>query len=213
MMEIVLLLILVLAIVVSAFCSGIETGFLSVSRGRILHLAREGGKRAKIVQSAISDLGHTMTMILVGNNLANVTFSAVSSALSERLFPGESVKIMLWAIIAALTVLFFCEFMPKLICAARPLSRTLMLAPFWRAFRRIFSPLGAVVQYVIAKLLPKSSPASRMTPEAVLRLLEDRKDGVKLSDFESALIGRMMVIRSKGGEVTVESLLSAIDED
>ena len=50
-----------------------------------------------------------------------------------------------------------------------------------------------------------------MTPQAVLRILEDRKDGVKLTDFESALVGRIMVLRARGAAVTPESLLAALD--
>ena len=52
-----------------------------------------------------------------------------------------------------------------------------------------------------------------MTPEAVLKILEDRRDGVKLSDFESALIGRLMVLRANGQQVSPESLLSVLDHD
>ena len=41
-----LLLAALLALAVAAFCAGTETAFLSVSRERILHLAREGGRKA-----------------------------------------------------------------------------------------------------------------------------------------------------------------------
>ena len=54
----------------SAFFSGTETGFLSVSRERILHLAREGGRKAKIVQNALSDMGvSTSEAILMGDQV------------------------------------------------------------------------------------------------------------------------------------------------
>ena len=53
---------------------------------------------------------------------------------------------------------------------------------------------------------------SKMTPEAVLKILEDRKDGVRLSDFESALIGRIMVLRAKGEFIVPEAVLSALDD-
>ena len=36
-----------LALAWAAFCAGAETAFLSVSRERILHLARAGGRKAK----------------------------------------------------------------------------------------------------------------------------------------------------------------------
>ena len=70
----------------SAFFSGTETGFLSVSRERILHLAREGGRKAKIVQAALTDMGRTTTTILIGNNIANVAYSSATAAIAAELF-------------------------------------------------------------------------------------------------------------------------------
>jgi hypothetical protein len=68
-----------------------------------------------------------------------------------------------------------------------------------------------VVLGVVSRLLPKREATAKVTPETVLKILEDRKDGVKLSDFESALIGRLMVLRSKGQEITPENLLAVLD--
>lgn len=81
-MSIFILLVIILAsLAAAAFCAGAETGFLSVGRGRILHLAREGGRKAKIVQKALSDMSGTTTTLLIGSNLANVTYSSASAAL------------------------------------------------------------------------------------------------------------------------------------
>ena len=45
------------------------------------------------------------------------------------------------------------------------------------------------------------------------KILEDRRDGVKLSDFESALIGRIMLLRSRNEFVVPDSVLSVLDEE
>ena len=50
-----LALAMAVALAVAAFCAGSETAFLSVSRGRLLHLAREGSAAAKIVKAAIDE--------------------------------------------------------------------------------------------------------------------------------------------------------------
>jgi hypothetical protein len=103
--------------------------------------------------------------------------------------------------------------MPKLLCAARPIARLLMLIPIWVMVSRVLAPLGAALTYVIEMILPNREARSRVTPESVLKILKDRKDGVRLSDFESALVGRIMVLRAKGAEVTPESLLLVLDND
>lgn len=207
-----LILAVIGSLALSSFCSGAETGFLSVRRGRVIHMAREGGARAKIVWAAISNMGRTLTAILVGNNLANVSYSSASAALSAALFPNSSLAQTIWWSIAAFLILYIGEFLPKLFSSARPLRRMLMLAPIWSVFARIFVPIGAIVQKVIEKLLPKREMKAKMTPEAVLKILEDRKDGVKLTDFESALIGRIVLLRSRGEFIVPDSLLSALDD-
>ena len=200
------------ALAVAAFCAGAETGFLSVRRGRILHVAREGSARAKVVVAAIFDLGRTTTALLVGNNLASVTYSAATAALTARLFGSSRILSAIASFVVALILLMLGEFLPKLFCSARPLRRMLGLAPYWKFFARIFVPVGSIVQMVVERLLPKRETKPRMTPEAVLKILDDRKDGVKLSDFERALIGRILRLRERSEFITPESLIEALDE-
>ena len=197
---------------VSAFCSGMETGVLSVRRERVLHMAREGGARAKVVFAAIFDLGRTTTALLVGNNLANVTYSAAAAALTARLFGSSRILCTVSSLVTALLLLMLGEFLPKLFCSARPLRRLLGMAPYWKVFARVFVPIGSVVQKAIERLLPKRETKPRMTPEMVLKILDDRKDGVKLSDFESALIRRLMELRARGEFVIPDTLLPALDD-
>lgn len=213
MSAVMLALAMLVSLAAAAFCAGAETGFLSVSRGRILHMARQGGARAKIVQRALAELPQTLTALLVGNNLAAVSYSSSSAALSAALFAGAPAAQAAWGAAAAFAMLCLGEFLPKLFLSARPLSRTLALAPCWRAAARLLVPFGGVVQSAISRFLPRREPRARMTPEAVLRILEDRRDGVRLTDFESALVGRIMVLRARGETVTPESLLSVLDGD
>ena len=212
MITFLLFLVAIAALAASAFCSGVETGFLSVRRERVMYVAREGSARAKIVFSAIFDLGRTMTALLVGNNLANVTYSAATAALTTRLFGSSQILSAIASLVVALALLVLGEFLPKLFCSARPLRRMLGLAPYWKVFAKIFVPVGSVVQRIIERLMPKYEAKPRMTPEVVLKILEDRKDGVKLSDFESVLIRRIMQLRAKGEFVVPETLLPALDD-
>ena len=196
----------------SAFFSGTETGFLSVSRERILHLAREGGRKAKIVQSALSDMGRTTTTLLVGNNIANVSYSSATAALAAELFAKDSVANVVWSLFAAFLVLYISEFMPKLLCSARPLRRSLILAVPYRMMSVALSPLTAVAMKLTDIFMPDKDSRYTLTTSDLMHILEDRKDGVCLSDIESALITKILVLRVKGKEITPESLLSALKD-
>ena len=196
----------------SAFFSGTETGFLSVSRERILHLAREGGRKAKIVQKALSDMGRTTTTLLIGNNIANVSYSSATAALAAELFAKDSVANVVWSLFAAFLVLYASEFMPKLLCSARPLRRSLLLAGPYRVISAALSPLTAIAMKFTDIFMPDKESKYSLTTLDLMRILEDRKDGVCLSDIESALITKILVLRVKGREITPEAILSALKE-
>lgn len=50
----------------------------------------------------------------------------------------------------------------------------------------------------------------KLTAADLMRILQDRKDGVCLSDIESALIGRIVVLRAKGKPINAETLLAVL---
>ena len=208
-----LVIALVLALAVAAFSAGIETGFFSVNRGRVVHMAREGSAAAKTLERAIGDMPRTLTTLLVGNNLAAVVFSSASAALAARAFPDSAWGRTAWSVAAAFTVLYLSEFLPKLFCASRPLARLLRGAKAFRVFSAVLSPLTAVAVWFTGLFIPKAERKTKITTSDLLRILQDRKDGVKLTDFESALISRLLVLRRKGMFVTTDTLLEALDED
>lgn len=198
------------ALCFSAFFSGSETAFLSVSRERILHMAREGGVRAKRIQKALSDMNWTTTTLLIGNNIANVSYSAATAALSVHLFSQNEIASVVWSCFAAFIVLYTSEFMPKLLCSARPLRRSLLLSGPFSVISILLSPITYIAIKVTNFFIPSKKTRDRLTVRDLVRILEDRKDGVCLSDVESALITKIIILRSKGKKITVESLLDAI---
>ena len=208
-----LTVVLLAALALAAFCAGAETGFLSLSRGRVLHMARAGSCKAKRLQRALSDMPRTTNTLLLGNNLAAVTFSSCSAALIDMGFSSSAIAHAFLSLIAATTMLYIGEFLPKLFCATRPLRRMLALSRAYHTLSAILKPIVSPANAILTKVLPRREAASTLSPNEVLRILKDKKDGVKLTDFESALIARIMVLRAKGRKVTPEALLSVLDEN
>ena len=203
----------VVALASAAFCAGAETAFMSVSRGRITHLARAGSVAATRVQAALREMNVTLTTLLIGNNLSNVAFSSAAAALGTRLFAHSPAGHAAWTVASAFTVLYLSEFLPKLFCSTRPLTRSLALAAPFRVFTLVLSPLTRLAMAITGLFIPKGETKERVTSKDLLRILQDRKDGVRLTDFESALISRILVMRRKGEFITVEGILRALDEE
>jgi len=151
-----------------------------------------------------------MTMLLVGNNLASVAYSIASAALILRVFPTSAGRSFA-SFVAACTVLYVSEFLPKLLMAARPLRRTLALAPAYSVIEAVLRPLTSFALALTGFFVKRTKPrAYKPTSNDLLRILQDRKDGVRLSDFESALISRLVIQRIRNRPVTAETILDAL---
>lgn len=205
-----LLVAIVSTLVLAAFCAGAETAFLSVSRERVLHLAREGGKKARKIDAALSDMAKTTTTLLIGNNLASVGYSSATAALSSILVGDNIAGRAIAGFIAAFIVLYVSEFLPKLLCSARPLNRSLMMAEGYEVLEKTLSPFTSLAMKFTNLFIPKKEKKYKLTTADLVRILQDRKDGVCLSDFESAIISRILVLRVKGKPITVDAILSVL---
>lgn len=210
MIEILLFLAAMAALAGAAFCAGAETGFLSVSRERILHLSREGGVKAAKVQRALADMARTTTTLLIGNNLASVGYSSAFAALSARISGSSTTASAVLGFVGAFMLLYCAEFMPKLLFAARPLRRILAVAGAYEILAAALKPAVSLAMRFTDLFLPRREQKYKLTSADLLRILQDRKDGVCLTDFESALITRIFVLRAKGSPITRESILDAL---
>ena len=210
MIEILLFLAAVAALAGAAFCAGAETGFLSVSRERVLHLSREGGVKAAKVQKALADMARTTTTLLIGNNLASVGYSSAFAALSARISGSSATASAVLGFAGAFMLLYCAEFMPKLLFAARPLRRILAVAGAYEVLAAALKPAVSLAMRFTDLFLPRRDEKYKLTSADLLRILQDRKDGVCLTDFESALITRIFVLRAKGRPITREAILDAL---
>lgn len=210
MIEILLFLAAMAALAGAAFCAGAETGFLSVSRERVLHLSREGGVKAAKVQKALADMARTTTTLLIGNNLASVGYSSAFAALSARISGSSTTASAVLGFVGAFMLLYCAEFMPKLLFAARPLRRILAVAGAYEVLAAALKPAVSLAMRFTDLFLPRREQKYKLTSADLLRILQDRKDGVCLTDFESALITRIFVLRAKGSPITRESILDAL---
>ncbi|MDB2550491.1 CNNM domain-containing protein [Rickettsiales bacterium] len=125
---------------ISALFSGSETGFTASSEGKIHRLAKDGNKRAKIVEKLLAKRDKLMATILIGNNIVNILASALATSLAIEYFGGGSGVFLATAIMTILIVIF-SEITPKTYALKKSEKLALFLSPFLLFFSRILSPL------------------------------------------------------------------------
>ncbi len=199
MNELLLLILMLMAVCAAGFCAGVETGFLSVSRVRLLPLVRQGSKRARRLAEALRDMSHVVTTLLVGNNIAAVTVSTISAALALRLFAVSPVLQACWTLFVAVLMLFVGEFLPKLLFATRPLRRSLTAIRLYRPLELLLSPVVSVfaaVTRVVFKVRPMKGGRLGVSRDGLRTLMSDKNGSTRLTSFERTLIMRVLDLQA-----------------
>ncbi len=199
MKDILLLLLLLAAVCAAGFCAGVETGFLSVSRVRLLSLERQGSKRARRLARALRNMSRVVTTLLVGNNIAAVTVSTVSAALALRLFASSPLLQTAWSLFVAALVLFVGEYLPKLLFATRPLRRSLAAMRAYHVLEVVLAPLVGVftaITRVVFKVRPTKSGHLKMSRAGLRTLVADKDGSTRLTAFERTLIARVLDLQA-----------------
>ncbi len=105
------LILLAVCLLLSAFFSCSETAILSLSRIRLMALADEGGRNAKLLQRMLKNPDKVISAILIGNNFVNISASALVTAFVIEQFGAPAVGYASGAV--TLLVLIFGEITPK----------------------------------------------------------------------------------------------------
>lgn len=102
----------------SAFFSGSETALMSLNRYRLRHKARSGHRGAKLAEDLLRTPDRLIGLILLGNNLVNITAASLVAVISLRM--GGEAALALGTFLLTLVVLIFAETAPKTLAALHP---------------------------------------------------------------------------------------------
>ncbi len=201
------LVLIIVCLLGQAFFAGIETGVISISRMRLRHFVRQGDPGAGLLQVYLDHFDRLLGTTLVGTNLSVVILSVISASMASRWFGkwGEPAS----AVVVALVVLVFCEYLPKAWFHSRPIERCRRYAGMLRVMEIIFKPLSLGI-IGLSRLLVRgggeslSSPAPFVTREDLKVLAQEgERDGV-LSPRERFMIHRVMELSHKtAGQIMV----------
>lgn len=118
------IIIIVILVIFSAFCSSTETAFACLNQFKIRVKADEGNKTAKLILKTHARFDKTLIMALVGYNLSSVVISTISAILFFKLFENlniaETYVSLISTAIMTIIVYMFCDMVPKMIARAMP---------------------------------------------------------------------------------------------
>lgn len=204
------LIIIFILLALSAFFSSSETALTTVNKHKLRTLIDEGNKSAAKVIKVTENSGKLLSTILIGNNIVNISASALATTLCTNVFGNKYVGIATG--ILTLFVLVFGEITPKTLATRYAIKLSLIFVYPISVLMVIFTPviwLLNILTGVIFKILRVNPDenANAMT-ESELRTIVDvsQEEGVieqeehfmisNVVDFGDALSKDIMIPRT-----------------
>lgn len=182
---------IVILVLLSGFFSGTETAYSCANKIKLKTLVSQGKKNAKAVYN-FADEGYDklVTAILIGNNIVNLTASALGTILFGSLIANGEVAATVSTIVLTVVVLLFGEITPKYLASVYPEKMCFLFYPLMQLFYWILWPLSRVFDFYKAGLAKafKLKKDETVTDEELLSLVEEAEESGTLKEDESELV-------------------------
>ena len=146
-----LIFLIIVLLVLSAFFSSSETALMSLNRYRLRHLARTGHRAARVAEFLLQRPDRLIGLILLGNNAVNITAAALATIVAQRL--GGEGAVLAGTFLLTVVVLIFGEVAPKTIAALNPARIALPAALIYYPLLKVTYPLVWVLNLCANGLL------------------------------------------------------------
>lgn len=144
-------IILLVLILLSGFFSGAEIGMMSLNRYRLRHLVRKKDRQAMRVDGLLQHPDKLLSVVLIGNTLANIVASAVATLMGQRLYGDMGVAVA--TTLLTMVILVFSEMTPKTLAAMHPQRVAFVCSAPLKLLQALFAPLVYLVTAMANGLL------------------------------------------------------------
>src|SRR6056297_174462 len=187
----------VFLLILSGFFSGSETAFMSANRVRIRELANEGDSKAERVDDLLEDQTKLLTTILIGNNLVNITASAIATSIAINIFGNKGVGIATGFV--TLVILIFGEITPKSLGNNNPIAYAKKASAILFWLEKILYPIILFFTILIKKMIGENKMISSafISEEEVRRFVNVSEEEMIQSvfEFDDIIVKEIMVPR------------------
>ena len=184
-----IIVILVILVGLSAWCSSTETAYSSVNKVRLKNKAEDGNPRAQNALDLLEKYDKVLSCILIGNNIVNLTAATLGTVLFTKLL-GPVYGPAASTVVLTIIVLIFGEITPKTLANDQAETFCMRAAPALRVCLVILTPLHlffSLFQKAAIRLF-RSSEEEGITEEELITMVEEAENEGWLEHHESELI-------------------------
>lgn len=186
-----LTIVIVILVLLSGFFSGTETAYSCANKIKLKSMVMLGKKNAKAVHKfADENYDKLVTTILVGNNIVNITASALGTILFAKLLNDAAYSATVSTAVLTVVVLIFGEITPKYFASVYPEKFCFIFYPFIQFFYWILMPLSKIFDLYKAGIgkLFRLKKDETVTDEELMSLVDEAEESGTLKEDESELV-------------------------
>ena len=185
-------IVIAILVLLSGFFSGTETAFSCVNKLKLKTLVAQGKKNSKAVYAfADEKYDKLVTAILIGNNIVNLTASALGTILFAQLLVGTNIShTTVSTAVLTVVVLLFGEITPKYLASVYPEKMCFFFYPLMQLFYWLLWPLSKIFdgyKALLAKIF-KLQKDETVTNEELMSLVDEAEEDGTLKEDESELV-------------------------
>ena len=178
-------------IILSGFFSGTETAYSCANKIKLKSMITLGKKNAKAVYDfADEKYDKLVTAILVGNNIVNLTASALGTILFGMLIADKNLAATASTATLTVVVLLFGEITPKYLASVYPEKFCFIFYPLMQLFYWVLMPICKIFdgfKWLLTKVFKLKKDAT-ITDEELMSLVDEAEEDGTLKEDESELL-------------------------
>lgn len=221
---VIFIVVIVVLIILSALFSSAETALTTIPAHRLRAMVSDGVKGASRLEKILAERQKMLSVILICNNIVNLSASAVMTILVQKLFGNGAVSIGTGVL--TLLVLIFGEIAPKTFATYRAEKLALRISGIIYGLMVVLTPIAAAVNFLARGVLrlmgiKKDEEARPITEKEFLSLVEvgneqgvienDEKNIIdNVFEFSDTVVKEVMVPRINVTSIRVDSTYEEI---
>ena len=185
------LVVLVILLFLSGFFSSAETALTTVNKFTLRSLADSGNKKAARVLSLTENSSKLISTILIGNNIVNISASALTTTLTTKIWGSKAVGIATG--ILTLLVLLFGEIIPKTSAQIYSLKMSMLYVDIIHFLTIIFTPFIFIINkfadfiFFIFKI-DRNAGNNKITEDELITMVNVSEEEGVIEDNEKEMI-------------------------
>lgn len=220
---IVQLIILIILILLSAFFSSAETALTTVNKYALRSLADAGNKRAVRVLKVTENSGKLISTILIGNNIVNISASALTTTLVTNLWGSSAIGIATGVL--TLLILLFGEITPKTLAQIYSTKLSMLYIDIIEFLMLVLTPVIFIVDKIASVIfwvlrVDRNAGAQKITEDELLTMVNVSEEEGVIEDKEKKMItnvvdfgdSRARDIMIPRADMTIAPIDSSYDE-